>query len=225
MVQYNSDKIVTESPEIPHSLIERDPYMRGDLPTLGLALLDLVSAGKRRHRSSRKVQLAATGTSPLAAIFRDPLAIWVCRSLPPSWRRSLPPSGRCLPRLGGHSSPSSDRHNMPRLARHNAPPPLCAAVPLEGLTSSPNACLEEELQATKSMRTPELSSRTEDLFEIEDVQLAIGSCKIDPESASGSEKHGHPFLRRSSLGRTMRQARERVTTYKKMPLHVKLRRP
>lgn len=77
----------------------------------------------------------------------------------------------------------------------------------------------------KSMRTPELSSRAEDLFEIEDVQLAIGSCKIDPESASGSEKHGHTFLRRSSLGRPMRQARERVTTYKKMPLHVKLRRP
>uniref|UniRef100_A0A804NRJ8 Uncharacterized protein n=1 Tax=Zea mays TaxID=4577 RepID=A0A804NRJ8_MAIZE len=225
MVQYNSDKIVTESPEIPHSLIERYPCMRGDLPTLGLALLDLVSAGKRHHRSSRKVQLAATDTSSSAAIFRDPLAIWVCRSLPPSWRRSLPPSGRCLPRLGGHSSPSSDRHNMSRLARHNAPPPLCAAVPPEDLTSSPNACLEEELQATssyrislgptasakpvlskdrdrdtsqrrKSMRSPKLSSHAEDLFEIEDVQLAIGSCKIDPESASGSEKPGHPFLRR-----------------------------
>lgn len=75
------------------------------------------------------------------------------------------------------------------------------------------------------MRTPELSSRAEDLFDIEDVQLAIDSCKIDLESASGNEKHGHPFLRRSSLGRTMRQARERVTTYKEMPLHVKLRRP
>ncbi|KAL5650046.1 hypothetical protein ACJX0J_040855, partial [Zea mays] len=107
--------------------------------------------GKRRHHSSRKVQLSATGTSPSATIFLDPLVIWVCRSLPPSWRRSLPPSGRCLSRLGGHNSPSSDRHSMPRLARHNAPPPLCAAVPLEGLTSSPNACLEEELQATPTL--------------------------------------------------------------------------
>ncbi|KAL5676300.1 hypothetical protein ACJX0J_012431, partial [Zea mays] len=85
---------------------------------------------KRRHRSSRKVQLATTGTSPSATIFRDPLAIWL----------SLPPSGRFLPRLGGHGSPSSDRHNMPRLARHN------------DLTLSPNACLEEELQATSSYK-------------------------------------------------------------------------
>ncbi|PWZ56433.1 Shugoshin-1 [Zea mays] len=97
-----------------------------------------------------------------------------------------------------------------------------------GPTASSKPMLSKDRNASqrrKSMRTPELSSRTEDLFEIEDVQLAIGSCKIDPESASGSEKPGHPFLRRSSLGRPMRQARERVTTYKEMPLHVKLRRP
>jgi hypothetical protein len=131
----------------------RKPPRRVTWPSNVFLLPFLIElAGKRHHRSSRKVQLAATDTSPLAAIFRDPLAIWVCRSLPPSWRRSLPPSGRCLPRLGGHSSPSSDRHNMSRLARHNAPPPLCAAVPPEDLTSSPNACLEEELQATSSYR-------------------------------------------------------------------------
>jgi hypothetical protein len=81
------------------------------------------------------------------------------------------------------------------------------------------------LLCRKSMRIPQPSNRTEDLFEIEDVQLAISSCKIDPESASGSEKPGHQFLRRSSLGRPLRQAKGRVTSYKEMPLHVKLRRP
>ncbi|CAN6288059.1 unnamed protein product [Urochloa humidicola] len=84
---------------------------------------------------------------------------------------------------------------------------------------------KETSQRRKSMRMPQSSTRSEDLFEIEDVQLAIGSCKIDPENASGSEKPGHQFLRRSSLGRPLRQARERVTSYKEMPLHVKLRRP
>ncbi|WVZ59169.1 hypothetical protein U9M48_009360 [Paspalum notatum var. saurae] len=83
----------------------------------------------------------------------------------------------------------------------------------------------ETSQRRKSMRMPQPSSRSEDLFEIEDVQLAISSCKIDPESAPASERRGHPFLRRSSLGRPLRQARERVTSYKEMPLHVKLRRP
>ncbi|CAN6310913.1 unnamed protein product [Urochloa humidicola] len=84
---------------------------------------------------------------------------------------------------------------------------------------------KETSQRRKSMRMPQPSTRSDDLFEIEDVQLAIGSCKIDPGNASGSEKPGHQFLRRSSLGRPLRQARERVTSYKEMPLHVKLRRP
>ncbi|CAN6304976.1 unnamed protein product [Urochloa humidicola] len=84
---------------------------------------------------------------------------------------------------------------------------------------------KETSQRRKSMRMPHPSTRSEDLFEIEDVQLAIGSCKIDPANASGSEKPGHQFLHRSSLGRPLRQARERVTSYKEMPLHVKLRRP
>ncbi|KAG2548673.1 shugoshin-1-like [Panicum virgatum] len=84
---------------------------------------------------------------------------------------------------------------------------------------------KETSQRRKSMRMPQPSARSEDLFEIEDVQVAIGSCKIDPDTASGSERAGHQFLRRSSLGRPLRQARERVTSYKEMPLHVKLRRP
>ncbi|KAF8672681.1 hypothetical protein HU200_049376 [Digitaria exilis] len=84
---------------------------------------------------------------------------------------------------------------------------------------------KETSQRRKSMRMPQPSARSEDLFEIEDVQLAISSCKIDPDNSSGSERVGHQFLRRSSLGRPLRQARERVTSYKEMPLHVKLRRP
>uniref|UniRef100_A0A0A9AWL3 Shugoshin C-terminal domain-containing protein n=1 Tax=Arundo donax TaxID=35708 RepID=A0A0A9AWL3_ARUDO len=83
---------------------------------------------------------------------------------------------------------------------------------------------KETTQRRKSMRTPHPSDQREDLFEIQDVQVAIGSCKIDPESASGSERPGHKFLRRSSLGRPLRQARERVATYKEVPLNIKLRR-
>ncbi|PAN47051.1 hypothetical protein PAHAL_9G230400 [Panicum hallii] len=84
---------------------------------------------------------------------------------------------------------------------------------------------KETSQRRKSMRVPQPSASSEDLFEIEDVEVAIGSCKIDPDTASGSERAGHQFQRRSSLGRPLRQARERVTSYKEMPLHVKLRRP
>jgi hypothetical protein len=122
MVQYNSDKIVTESPEIPHSLIERDPCMRGDLPTLGLALLDLVSAGKRDkdHTSNDKCLFCKipshlflpasanfTGSplgvlpGPVACFFYLSLSIWQGSaatvragkcSSPPLARRRQPPS-------------------------------------------------------------------------------------------------------------------------------------
>ncbi|XP_062200972.1 shugoshin-1-like [Phragmites australis] len=85
---------------------------------------------------------------------------------------------------------------------------------------------KETAQRRKSMRIPQPSDR-KDLFELEGVQLAIGSCNIDPKSASGSERPGQApaqFLRRSSLGRPLRQARERVSTYKEVPLNIKLRR-
>jgi hypothetical protein len=77
------------------------------------------------------------------------------------------------------------------------------------------------------MRIPQPSDRKAGLFELEDVQLAIGGCKIDPESASDNERPGQAsaqFLRRSSLGRPLRQAREKVATYKEVPLNIKLRR-
>ncbi|TVU30473.1 hypothetical protein EJB05_22099, partial [Eragrostis curvula] len=86
---------------------------------------------------------------------------------------------------------------------------------------------KETTQRRKSMRIPQPSDRKEDLFELEDVQLAIGSCKIDAENASDGDRHGQApaqFLRRSSLGRPLRQARERVATYKEVPLNIKLRR-
>ncbi|KAK3157701.1 hypothetical protein QOZ80_2AG0126720 [Eleusine coracana subsp. coracana] len=86
---------------------------------------------------------------------------------------------------------------------------------------------KETTQRRKSMRIPQPSDRREDLFELEDVQLAIGGCKIDPECTSDNERPGQTpaqFLRRSSLGRPLRQARERVATYKEVPLNIKLRR-
>ncbi|KAL6842434.1 hypothetical protein ACP4OV_027861 [Aristida adscensionis] len=90
---------------------------------------------------------------------------------------------------------------------------------------------KETAQRLKSMRTPDPTERRDDLFEIEDVQLAIGSCKIDPESASGRGRGEKPeqtsaqLPRRSSLGRPLRQAMERVNSYKDMPVNIKLRRP
>ncbi|KAL6641024.1 hypothetical protein ACP70R_019205 [Stipagrostis hirtigluma subsp. patula] len=85
---------------------------------------------------------------------------------------------------------------------------------------------KEATQRRKSMRTPDPSERRDDLFELEDVQLAIGGCKIDPESAPGSGRSeaSAQFQRRSSLGRPLRQARDRVNSYKEMPVNVKLRR-
>jgi hypothetical protein len=77
------------------------------------------------------------------------------------------------------------------------------------------------------MRIPQSSDHKVDLFELEDVQVAIGGCKIDPESASDNERPGQAsaqFLRRSSLGRPIRLAKERVATYKEVPLNIKLRR-
>ncbi|CAL4942173.1 unnamed protein product [Urochloa decumbens] len=120
--------------------------------------------------------------------------------------------------VGARSIQMSGNTSRKRMLRSRSLGPVAStklALPKEKETS----------QRRKSMRMPQPSARSEDSFEIEDVQLAIGSCKIDPENASGSERQGHQFLRRSSLGRPLRQARERVTSYKEMPLHVKLRRP
>lgn len=79
---------------------------------------------------------------------------------------------------------------------------------------------KESAQRRKSMRTPQPSDHRQDLFEIEDVQLAIGSGK--PGLISGNGRNEIP--RRSSLGRPLRQAKERVTSYKEMPVNIKLRR-
>jgi hypothetical protein len=73
------------------------------------------------------------------------------------------------------------------------------------------------------MRTPQPSGRREDLFEIEDVQLAVSSGNDRKETAWGQESSTQ-FPRRSSLGRPLRRATEKVTSYKEMPVNIKLRR-
>lgn len=83
----------------------------------------------------------------------------------------------------------------------------------------------ESVQRRKSMRAPQPSGRREELFEIEDVQVAIGG----GNDRNGTTSEQVPlmaaqFPRRSSLGRPIRRATEMVTSYKEMPVNIKLRR-
>ena len=82
----------------------------------------------------------------------------------------------------------------------------------------------ESAQRRKSMRTPQPSGRREDLFEIEDVQLTAGGGD-DKKETSWELDSSVQFPRRSSLGRPLRRATEKVTSYKEMPVNIKLRRP
>ena len=126
MVQYNSDKIVTESPEIPHSLIERDPCLREDLPTLGLAVLDLVSAGKRDkdHTSNDKclfckipshlfLPTSANFTGSPLGVLPGPTACFFYLSLS-NWQGSAATvrAGKCS------SPPLARRHQLPSFGIH-----------------------------------------------------------------------------------------------------------
>uniref|UniRef100_A0A0E0EYM1 Shugoshin C-terminal domain-containing protein n=1 Tax=Oryza meridionalis TaxID=40149 RepID=A0A0E0EYM1_9ORYZ len=87
---------------------------------------------------------------------------------------------------------------------------------------------KENVQRRKSMRTPvpQPSEHREDLFEIEDLQLAIGGAG-DGKAGTAAEQAAvaaAQFPRRSSLGRPIRRATERVASYKEMPVNIKLRR-
>ncbi|XP_037437478.1 shugoshin-1-like [Triticum dicoccoides] len=82
----------------------------------------------------------------------------------------------------------------------------------------------ESAQRRKSMRTPQPSGRREDLFETEDVQLTAGGGD-DRKETSWELDSSVQFPRRSSLGRPLRRATEKVTSYKEMPVNIKLRRP
>ncbi|XP_044979839.1 shugoshin-1-like isoform X2 [Hordeum vulgare subsp. vulgare] len=82
----------------------------------------------------------------------------------------------------------------------------------------------ESAQRRKSMRTPQSGGRREDLFEIEDVQFTAGGGD-DRKGASWELDSSVQFPRRSSLGRPLRRAAEKVTSYKEMPGNIKLRRP
>uniref|UniRef100_A0A0E0M8C2 Shugoshin C-terminal domain-containing protein n=1 Tax=Oryza punctata TaxID=4537 RepID=A0A0E0M8C2_ORYPU len=98
------------------------------------------------------------------------------------------------------------------------------------LASAPKE--KENVQRRKSMRTPvpQPSEHREDLFEIEDLQLAIvgGDSKAGIAAASDPPEQAATvaaqFPRRSSLGRPIRRATERVASYKEMPVNIKLRR-
>ncbi|BAF26676.1 shugoshin-1-like [Oryza sativa Japonica Group] len=94
---------------------------------------------------------------------------------------------------------------------------------------------KENVQRRKSMRTPvpQPSEHREDLFEIEDLQLAIGggggggdskAGTSDPPEQAAVAVAAAQFPRRSSLGRPIRRATERVASYKEMPVNIKLRR-
>uniref|UniRef100_A0A0D3HEC8 Shugoshin C-terminal domain-containing protein n=1 Tax=Oryza barthii TaxID=65489 RepID=A0A0D3HEC8_9ORYZ len=94
---------------------------------------------------------------------------------------------------------------------------------------------KENVQRRKSMRTPvpQPSEHREDLFEIEDLQLAIGggggggdskAGTSDPPEQAAVAVAAAQFPRRSSLGRPTRRATERVASYKEMPVNIKLRR-
>ncbi|KAE8770800.1 Shugoshin-1 [Hordeum vulgare] len=82
----------------------------------------------------------------------------------------------------------------------------------------------ESAQRRKSMRRPQSSGRREDLFEIEDVQLTTGGGD-DRKGSTWQLDSSVQFPRRSSLGRPLRRATEKVTSYKEMPVNIKLRRP
>uniref|UniRef100_J3N357 Shugoshin C-terminal domain-containing protein n=1 Tax=Oryza brachyantha TaxID=4533 RepID=J3N357_ORYBR len=87
---------------------------------------------------------------------------------------------------------------------------------------------KESVQRRKSMRTPvpQSTEHREDLFEIEDVQLAIGGGGKagSAPACDPPEQMAAQFPRRSSLGRPIRRATERIASYKEMPVNIKLRR-
>ncbi|XP_009335976.2 shugoshin-1-like isoform X1 [Pyrus x bretschneideri] len=77
-------------------------------------------------------------------------------------------------------------------------------------------------------------SQTENLFEIEDVQLPVNHTPDSPMRSSGptplissTRKEGEEdncAPRRSSVGRPLRKAAEKVKSYKEVPIIVKMRR-
>uniref|UniRef100_A0ACD5TJK1 Uncharacterized protein n=1 Tax=Avena sativa TaxID=4498 RepID=A0ACD5TJK1_AVESA len=96
--------------------------------------------------------------------------------------------------------------------------------PVVALTKTMAASKEREsAQRRKSIRTPQPSGHREDLFDIEDVQLTVSSGNERNET-SGRQESSVQFPRRSSLGRPLRRATEKVASYKEMPVNIKLRR-
>ncbi|KAL6976372.1 hypothetical protein U1Q18_025158 [Sarracenia purpurea var. burkii] len=92
-------------------------------------------------------------------------------------------------------------------------------------------CLRRQSASFKS----QLHKATENLFEIEDVEFPVGQPldssvggllikkrgKNDENFASRSEPHES---QRTSLGRPLRKAVEKVQSYKEIPCNIKMRR-
>lgn len=102
-------------------------------------------------------------------------------------------------------------------------------------------CLQNRLQSRRqSTRFISVKSEpTEDLFEIDDAKFPASQLHDDPMhdncptslGSSGKKANGDgalgvatPEFRRSSIGRPLRRAAEKVQSYKEIPINVKMRR-
>lgn len=108
-------------------------------------------------------------------------------------------------------------------------------------TNSCFLCLQNRLQSRRqSTRFISVKSEpTEDLFEIDDAKFPASQLHDDPMhdncptslGSSGKKANGDgalgvatPEFRRSSFGRPLRRAAEKVQSYKEIPINVKMRR-
>ncbi|VAH16043.1 unnamed protein product [Triticum turgidum subsp. durum] len=134
-----------------------------------------------------------------------------------------PPSDASRAASAKKSTCNASRKRLLRSrCNHDTPATLGPAVAPTKLVAASKE--RESAQRRKSMRTPQPSGRREDLFEIEDVQLTAGGGD-DRKETSWELDSSVQFPRRSSLGRPLRRATEKVTSYKEMPVNIKLRRP
>ncbi|XP_058107873.1 SHUGOSHIN 1-like [Magnolia sinica] len=127
--------------------------------------------------------------------------------------------------------------NRRRQSRRTSSSHHTQQVAVKDKVNNKRICLRRRSSACKS----EQPKPMEDLFEIEDAKfpvhpledsmhedchISLDSCKpgIEKEKGNSTPQHQLQELRRSSIGRPLRKAAEKVNTYKEMPLNVKVRR-
>nr|GMD31490.1 shugoshin-1-like isoform X1 [Ipomoea batatas] len=109
-------------------------------------------------------------------------------------------------------------------------------------TASPEAAKEEAAEKRRRLRRQSASYRmqqqepVEDLFELEDITKQIvddpnapllHSCSANAEASNekdGSGVVGQEASNRTSIGRPLRKAAEKVQSYKEIPINIKMRR-